>query len=246
MTSEEFQLVIRRAAELQSRQGEGDDEGVSETEVIRIGRELGLSGIHLQQAIAESAGVPAEKGVLRGVFGPGTATAGRLIHGDAETVIPRLESHLVERQYLAVQRRHSDRISFVHSPGMLASIGRGMSQAFGSELVLNVDNLDVSFRQVEQGSVWVSLSSSLQPSRATAASVSVGLGGVSSFFIGAFVWIGIAPLAALAALPVLGGSVLIARSWYERRLRDTTTRLESLLDRLETGDLTGRARRIGP
>ena len=68
LSTEQFELVIRRAAELQASAAEAGGEEMSEGEIVRIGRELGLSGRYLQQALAEVRG--------RGRRGAGRAGAG--------------------------------------------------------------------------------------------------------------------------------------------------------------------------
>ena len=53
LTRREFEAVIGRAAELSaSDSGDGDGE-LSETELFRIAGEVGLSGVHVRQALDE-------------------------------------------------------------------------------------------------------------------------------------------------------------------------------------------------
>jgi len=82
LTQEQFEMVIRRAAELQARAAEDPAGGaLTEAEAIRIGREIGISPVHLRRALAETGAT------RRGEGGPG----GR---GHVACVwVPRLERH---------------------------------------------------------------------------------------------------------------------------------------------------------
>jgi hypothetical protein len=232
-------MVIRRAAELQASQSDdvSDGEGVSEVEVIRIGQELGLSPEHLQRAIAETAGARPEQGFLHEVFGPETARASRLVRGDPGKVLRTLERYLVDREFLVVQRRFPDRVVFTRATGILASMGRAVSQTLSRAQPLDVENLDVSCRSLDDGSAWVSIATSLRVNRNTVAASSFVGGGMGATVAGAVLGIAIAPPVALVALPVLGASVFGGRAYYAGVVRDTGVRLESLLDRLEHGEL---------
>lgn len=239
LSSRDFEMVIRRAAELQARQSEEafGDNGVTEAEVIRIGRELGLSPENLQRAIAETSGESPEEGLLHGLFGASGARASRLIRGDPEKLVRSLERYLVEREYLVVQRRFTDRIVLTRATGMIASMGRATSQMFSRAPLLRVDNLEVAFRPVDDDSGWISISTSLRGDRTTAATTSFVAGGGGTVVVGAVLGIAIAPPATVLALPILAASVFGARVYYERRLREVSTQLESLLDRLEHNEL---------
>lgn len=244
LSNRDFELVIRRAAELQARQSEeafGGD-GISEAEVIRIGRELGLSPENLQRAIAETSGEEPEEGMLHSLFGAATVRASRLIAGDAEKVSRTLERYLVEREFLAVQRRFGDRTLFTRATGMIASMGRATSQMFSRSPLLKVDNLEVSFRPLDESGCWLSLASSLRANRTAAAATSFVAGGSGAAVAGAVLGIALAPPAALIALPILGASVFGARAYYDHLTKDVEVQLESLLDRLEHGELLAPSR----
>lgn len=239
LSNRDFELVIRRAAELQARESEdrfGGD-GISESEVIRIGRELGLSTPNLQRAIAEMTGAAPEEGVLTSVFGPTTVRASRAIRGDAAEVAKRLERHLEEREFLAVLRRFNDRVVFTRASGMMATMGRAASQMFSRSPLLKVTNLEMSVRPFDEENAFVSLSTSLRSNRTTAATSSIVGGGAGSAVTGAVLGIAIAPPAALLALPVLGFSIFLGRTFYDGLVGEVRVQLEALLDRLEHGDL---------
>lgn len=241
MSNEMFEMVIRRAAELQAKEADAASGGdsMSGAEVLRIGRELGLSTRHLHQAMAEidepRAGAD---GFIGKIFGPDEVRASRTVAGSAESIAKLLEHYLIEKEYLCVLRRFPDRVLFTRAPGAGAAVGRAMSKAFSRSALLDVSNLEMSVRPLEEGYSYVTLSTSMHTSRTTAAATSLVGGGFSAAAAGAFLSIAIAPPVAVLALPVLGGAVFGARAIHHSVLRNVHIRIESLLDRLEHGELT--------
>lgn len=239
LSNRDFELVIRRAAELQAKESEDlSGDGIDEAEALRIGRELGLSTQHLHRALVEVSGdAQAESGLMVKLFGPGRVTVGRTVRGTASEVALILERHLVEREYLAVLRRLPDRVLYTRATGVGATVGRAMSQAFNRSPLLPVSNLDVSVHALEEGFAYVTLTSMLRKERiATSASSMVG-GGTGTVVAGASLAIAIAPPAALLALPILGASVFAGHAYYSNLVEKVQVQLEFLLDRLEHGEL---------
>lgn len=244
LSNHAFEQVIRRAAELQARDAEdvGGD-GIDETEVLRIGRELGLSTQHLHRALVEVKGAEEpESGVLGTLFGPARIHAGRTIRGDAREIATALERHLVEREYLAVLRRFPDRVVFTRASGVVAALGRASSQVFNRSPLLGVPNLEVSSQPLEEGFGYVTLATSLGGQRTSTAAVSILGGGSGAAFTAAALAIAVAPPVGLLGLSVLGGAVFGGHVYYERAMRKVQIQLESLLDRLEHGELTRQPR----
>ena len=89
LTPEQFEAVIRRAAELQASSAEDSnaDGGVSQAELIRIGREIGIAPQFVQRALAETVDRPvAEASLNDRLFGGAFAEAGRAVPGSADEV----------------------------------------------------------------------------------------------------------------------------------------------------------------
>ena len=53
LTRQEFDVVIRRAAELAGSESEGSEGALTEAEVYRIAKEVGLGEGHVRMALAE-------------------------------------------------------------------------------------------------------------------------------------------------------------------------------------------------
>jgi hypothetical protein len=239
LSNEEFELVIRRAAELQARSvEEAGAEGVSEEDALRIGRELGLSGAALGRALAEvRGGAVEEQGPLAKLMGPARISASRAVSGEARALARALEEHLVDVQYLVVQRRLADRTVFVKASGVLAAVGRTTTEIFRRAPLLGVDNLDVAVRELEPGLCYVGLSTDLGGERTSHAVGGVVTGGVFGGINAVVLGIAVAPPAALVAIPVAAALGFAWRYGYQVAARKALVQLESLLDRLEHGEL---------
>ena len=243
LTNRDFELVIRRAAELQARAVEDPTgDGVETAEVIRIGKELGLTDQYLHRALAEVQGSEAEEtGVMARAYGPSAIRVGRVIRGQPQKLSSELESYLINREYLTVLRRLPDRILFTRSAGATAAVGRAMSRAFSRRPPLDFQNLELSARGIEDDFAYISLVTSVGTQRTGAALTSIGGGLSGGAMVAAFLGIAITPLAALGGVPILLGSIYGGKLYYSNAMAQARTQLESLLDRLEHGDLESKA-----
>lgn len=242
LTSEEFELVVRRAAELQSRSPDEQGlEGVSEEEALRIGRELGLSGAHLVRAMAEvRSGPGSESGLAARLMGESRLSAARTVPGEAGALGGVLEAYLTEHEFLVVQRRLSDRTVYVRASGVLAAVARTTTGMFRKSPLLEVENLAVSALQLEPGLAYVAVATDLSGERAGhlagAGAVGGGVGGV----VGVTLGLAVAPAAALVAVPIAAAGLAGMRYGYRGTVRKVEVQLEALLDRLEHGELKRR------
>lgn len=239
-------MVIRRAAELQAREAESSDEGIDENEVIRIGRELGLSTRHIHRALAEvGTDTEAEHGFLARFYGPGFVHASRTVLGSADKVAALMERYFVEREFLQVLRRMSDRLVFTRASGVIASMGRASSKIFSRAPLLELRELTMAVQDLEEGYSHITLMAPLRAQRTAAAATSIALGGSGTAFAAAALAIAVAPPAALVALPLLPASMFVGHMVHDNIVDKVQVQLESLLDRLEHGEITAPARRGG-
>ena len=114
LTQEQFEMVIRRAAELQARAAEDPaGGGLTEAEAIRIGREIGISPQHLRRALAETGTTEVQApGMATRVLGPAWVHASRTVPGGAAEVQDEINQYLVGRERLAPIRRFPDRTTY--------------------------------------------------------------------------------------------------------------------------------------
>lgn len=247
LSHEQFELVIRRAAELQAHAAEAGDEGLTEAEALRIGRELGLSGRYLNQALAEvRGGTSGAPSLLDRVMGGAVIQASRVVAGGADEISRRLERYLVEHEFYCVLRRMPDRVLYEPARGAVAAVGRAARRAFGRSGGLRFSNLEVSVQPLEPGFCNVVVATRLGAERAgylTGGVLSSGaIGGMAAAALG----IAVDPAAALLGLPLFGSGVYGWRWAYLQSARRTELQLQALLDRLEYGELPlSSARRRG-
>lgn len=256
LTPEQFEAVIRRAAELQARGAEesSDASGVSRAELMRIGREIGLSPQHVQQALAETVGRGATDASLKTrLFGPASAAAGRAVPGTPDEVRAHLDRYLVERECLAVMRRFGDRTLYHKARGFdLARVavivhdvvgGASKHPQVGAGFKLrNAHRLEVSVQPLESGYSYVSMAADLRNYRTGFAVAAVGGGGGAGIAVATALAIAVDPVAAVLGLPVAGGSLWGFRSLQNHYVDHAQTHLEALLDSLERGEPLVRSR----
>lgn len=233
LSSQQLEAVIRRAVELQTSAG-GDAEGVSEAEVLRIGSELGLPAAHVRQALAEvrSRGEP-EQGGLAALIGPGDVSVARTVALPAERAAADLERYFTQCEYMIVQRRRPGWTVYERGGGIAAAIGR----ATRSAPRLNRGTVEVSVNAAEEGGSFVSLRVPLRGERWGFTAGTVLGGGGAGAAVATAAGIAIAPPAALLGLPVLAATWWAMRAGHHGLASRLHTRLESVIDRLESGEL---------
>jgi hypothetical protein len=128
-------------------------------------------------------------------------------------------------------------VVLTRATGVVATVGRAMTNVFSRSPALDVPNLEMSVHPLDESAAYVTLSTALTRERTAAAAGAFVGGGSFAAFAGAALSIAIAPPAVLVALPVLGGAVYAGHTYYEGILKKTQLQLEALLDRLEHGEL---------
>lgn len=232
--------MIRRAVELQVHEGEDPSsahEGMPEAELARIGREIGLSPRHIQQALAETSSAPmSADGLVDRRFGPPDVRTSRLVRVPAGRAREELDRYARNQEWMVVHRRFSDRVVYTRATGFAADVQRGLSGLSQKYPRLDVPELEISVREADAGSCYVALRGDLRGLRAG------WLGGVAAGTSGGVVLatvfgIAIAPPAALVGAPVLAAAAWGSRTGYRRAIDQKRDLMESVLDRLEHGEL---------
>lgn len=248
---EALERIIQRAAELQAGELDTGD-AMTESELLKLGADVGIDGRFLRQALyEESAGPRAlEKGVVARWFGPGAVSAGRVVPGDKAAVEQALAHWMTEGEALAVKRRMADRTIWERQKGFFAEMKRGFGVGGKSYMLAKAHDVTVVVTQLEAGFSHAEISADMRERRngiATATGVSAGaLGAVGvavltllSVPLFGLVVIGGVPLAAAAVAPLLA-------SRTQRRFAATMhLALEQVLDRLEHGEIKPRHQELG-
>lgn len=248
LTPQQLEAVIRRATELQAGVSEGAEEGVSATELVRIGREIGLAPEFVQRALAEVGGgrPPAETGLPAQLFGIAHAAASRTVPGDAPAVTAAIERYMVEREWLMPVRRLKDRTLFEKARGVdFARVLTQAKEAFGGRRqpmvgagfeLRSARSVDAAVQQLEPGFSHVTLAVDLGNFRAGLAAGTVLGGGGGAVGVAAILGIAVAPPAALLGLPVLAATWFGMRAIQNHMTSRAQLHLEAILDVLERGE----------
>lgn len=249
LSPEQFEQVIRRAAELQARGLESPDaEAMSEAEVMRIGREIGISPVHVRRALAEtgSGEAVAPPGLGERLFGAAWVSASRAVPGDPESVRAALDEYMVGRERLAPVRRFTDRTVYEKARGL--DLFRALTAAqdaltssrqptVGAGFRLRkASAVEVVFRPLEEGYTYLTLAADLGTHRTATASVGAIGGGGLGMSVAAVLAIAINPIAAVAGAPVIAGALLGTRTIHLRVAARARMHLEALLDCVERGE----------
>jgi hypothetical protein len=239
--------VLARAAQLQNLSISADDapDVLSDDQVIAAGAEVGLSVMHLRQAIAEERtriGVPTERGLRAQVAGAGWASASRTVAGTPASVLEALNATLTREESLAIKRRYAERWTWEPRRDFWAMFRRIGGWRFDLQ---HASEIAATVIPVDEQRVTVRLDADVSRTRnerlEQGAGVAVGgvvSGGVVAGLasIAHFAVIAIFPIAAVPVVAGLAGGYALARR-HRETVERTQLALEQVLDRLEHGDI---------
>jgi hypothetical protein len=245
---ETIERVLAARAELQATSGSSDDgvANLTESQLIEIGNEVGISPTTLTQALAEERSriaVPEDHGLVASVTGPAVATASRAVRGTPSEILASLDSWMQRDECLQVQRRFPDRVTWEPKVGWLGVLQRGFNVSGRGYYLCRASQVAATVVPIEGGRVLVRLDADLSESRNSRLKVggtlltggvltAGGLSGAAILAHVAFVVVG-----GIAAVPVLIG--VAAAYGVAKRHRELVMRvqlaLEQTLDRLEYG-----------
>jgi len=235
-----LERIMQRAAELQAAEADVG-EGLTPDEVVSLGREVGIPGRYLQQAMLEQATAvvtPAEAGLVGRVVGPGEVSAYRVVLGSPEEATLGLAGWFNRHELLLVQRQQPGRITWEPLRGMQAALRRGTA-AFDSArprfMLLRASLVTATLTKLESGYCHVQLTASLKEARG--GFIGGAVAGGSAGAAAAIVLATLSPFWVVAIPPLLLGGAL---GWYTlRRFRPVVERtllgLERALDHVERG-----------
>ncbi len=242
---EELDQVIRRATELQVASADaGERERIPETEVLRIGREVGLAPEHVRRALGELraeslAPMPdGGDGVMGRLVGPGRVRATRVVPGGPADLLLELEEYLKVGESLRQVRKRGYRSRWEAAEGFVASLQRGLNWGGRRYDLARARSVELSLEPVDGEHSLVALvadASSVRTEAGAGWMAGLGIGGLGlGLGVGAALSL---PLLAVPGVAVgLGGGLLAARQDYRRRLERVRLALEGILDRLEGGE----------
>jgi len=237
-----LERIMQRAAELQAAEADVG-EGLTSAEVLALGKEVGIPGRYLQQAMLEQATAivaPAEAGLAGRMVGPGEVSAHRVVVGDREDAARALIGWFDKNELLVVQRQQPGRVTFEPLRGMQAAIRRGtaaLDSSHPKHMLARATLVSATFTPLESGYCHVALTANLHQARGAVVGGSVA--GVSAGAAAAIVLAAMSPYLIVVVPPLLVG---VALGWFAlRRFRPIAERallgLERALDFLERGGI---------
>ena len=229
--------VLRRAVELDEQLDDpGPQHDISHRALIEAAEELGIDPDEVRRAIAEEQLGLLDGRVHRGdaVVGPSRISSARVVQGDPQEVLDRVDAWMRRGRSLRRVRRGPDRADYARRSDPLGAAQRAARVASGQERLGHVRRLQVVVSDAGGGRTLVGMVVDVSRSRTVAAAggVTVAATGVVTAGVTAMTWM---PWAWLG-LPVAaagGVGVMAARKGYVAEVDDE---LQSVLDGIASGD----------
>jgi hypothetical protein len=235
-----LERIIHRAAELQTSDRE-IGEGLTPDQVMALGREVGIPGRYLQQALLEertrvTTGGPA--GLLARTVGPAELTAQRVVRGESDAIEATLIRWLEQSELFSVQRHQRGRITWEPTGGIQAAYRRAVGATGGSKrpiMLAKADTVSCTVVELEPGFCNVALTASAARARTESVGGGAALASAGAVGTGVLAAIGAMLPIALVPLPIALGLGYLAVRRYGPVTERILLGLERALDQLEHG-----------
>lgn len=233
-----LERIIQRAAELQTANRDIADE-LTPDQVLALGREVGIPGRYLQQALLEerTRTVAVEpSGTWERLAGPGRAAAQRAVPGTVAAIEADLVEWMEEKELFCVQRRQPGRITWEPLGGMAAAVRRSTAafrRGHTALMLARADTVSGTILPLEDSWCQVTLTAETRRARTEFVGGGAALAGAGMASAGIMVALGALLPVALLPVPVaLGLGYGVARQ-YRSALSRIQLGLERALDQLE-------------
>ena len=235
-----LERIIQRAAELQTANRDIGEELTPE-QVLALGREVGIPGRYLQQALLEErtrvvAVRPA--GTWDRIAGAAQVVAQRAVPGTVAAVEAALAEWMEEKELFCIQRQQPGRITWEPLGGMAAALRRStaaFSRGSAAMMLARADTVSATILALETGWCHVVLTAETGTARSQFLGGGAAVVGAGALGAGLMVVLGALVPVALIPVPVaLGVGYGVARQ-YRSTLARIQLGLERALDQLEHG-----------
>jgi hypothetical protein len=238
-----LERIIQRAAELQTAEREMGDSLTSD-ELMALGREVGIPGQYLQQAMLEERTRLSQvgaAGLFERVTGPGQIAAQRVVRGNSDEVERALLRWIEKNELLCVQRQQAGRITWEPIGGMQAAFRRSTA-ALGTGkrpfMLSRAATVSATVVPLEPGYVHVALSADTRKVRNEYVGAGAALAGAGVASTAALVALGALLPLALLPLPLAFGFGYGVLRRFAPAVARIQLGLERALDFLEQGGAT--------
>lgn len=244
LSRREFDLVIRRAADLAAQESESRGDGLKEADVYRIAQEVGLSEQHVRTALSEiRAGADPTRLVDR-VYGPARVIVSRVVPGSPATVGQNLDEFMVGGRLLQRVRRTDRYLQYRPAVDWISSLARAASSTSKRYYVASAKSVEVRLDAVEEDRtlVTVEVDPGIRGDWVAGGLAGGGAGGIGGGLGVAVATASVAPdlVGVAAGLAFAGGffwfiNALTAR-YHKRKWLEVRAEAEGVLDQLESGE----------
>ncbi len=236
-----LERVLARAAQLQAASGEDDESGaMTEEQLVELGKEVGLSGELLRQALAEERSrtlLPAESGWLASFTGVSAVTAARTVPGTPAAVLGAIDAWMQRSEALQVKRRFADQLVWEARRDIFSVIRRTIPiWGRGFELI-PANDVSAIVAAVGPNRAHARIVADFSVARSRRATSGAALAFAMLLITAPLIAIGVSPV--LAAIPSALAALLalfITRRQYRQLVSRAQVALEQALDRLEFAD----------
>ena len=233
-----LERIIQRAAELQTADRDIAEE-LTPDQVLALGKEVGIPGRYLQQALLEERTrlvAPAPSGAWERLAGPGQVAAQRTVQGTVAGVEKALSDWMEEKELFCVQRRQPGRVTWEPLGGIAAAVRRStaaFSRGAAAMMLARAETVSATVMALETGWCHVTLTAETRRARTEYVGGGAALAGAGVASAGIMVVLGALLPVALIPIPVaLGMGYGVARR-YRSALARIQLGLERALDQLE-------------
>jgi hypothetical protein len=243
-----LERIIQRAAELQTKEREIGD-GLSDTELMHLGEEVGILPQHLKKALSEERSrelAAADRGIITQFLGPRRVVAQRTVPGKAADTEAALRDWMSEGELLQVKRRYPDRTSWERKEGGFTSLRRAFGGGGRKYVLASAAEVVTRVIETDERHCHVQLVADLANKRngsLIGSSILVGGGATTTgiaLVLGVMVPVAVIPVVLSAPI-----AALVARS-HRNELEKFQVALEQILDRLEHAEIAVKQKLIGP
>ena len=248
ISREALERIIQRAAELQAAERD-IGEGLTQQELLSLGRDVGIPARYLKQALLEeqtrSVEVPG-RGALAWLVGPARLLAERVVPGDPTTVDRALSAWMEREESLQVKRRYADRTTWEPRVGAFASIQRALGAGGKTFALARASEVAAQTTPLETGFCHIQLVAEVRDLRLRRAGGAAALGALGVVVAASLPVLGVLAPWSLVPLGVAGGAAIAVARRHRRENERIQVGLEQVLDRVERGEIKPEHALAGP
>lgn len=241
LTRKQFDEVMRRAAEFSLQESDSPGGELSEEDVYRIARDVGLPERHIRRALSEVRVTGGGGGVVDRVYGPQHIVVSRTVPGSPGEVADKLDTFLVGGRLLQRVRGTQDYLQYRQAVDWISNLARAASGTSGRYYVASAKSVEVHLEEVGEGETRIEF---VVDPGVRGDYVAGGLIGGGTGGMGAGVGLGFGVAAAgpdilgvvagvLAAGGIFGLVNRLSARAHRRKWAEISAEVEGILDRLE-------------